>query len=127
MRCMIGSLLDDDWSLTTSDRQLNPISYAWRRPRSLWSYDTVKTPRQLFAEHLKRRQRMIECLHIGIQTNLNADAYFEYERKTHAARKAILASKTYAAIRAEMAAFEDTPMSEWLGDFSQFADASDKK
>jgi len=124
VRCMIGSFMSDDWDLSTTDRTLFPLNYAWRRPRGLWIVETQMTPDELLAEHLARRQRMIDCLHIAVVTELSAEAYFEHERHILSARKTILKQKKMAAIMADMTQFEKTPKSEWLGDFAthEFAD-----
>lgn len=118
VRCMIGSLMSDDWDLTTTDRTLFPLNYAWRRPRGLWIIETQMTPDELLAEHLARRQRMIDHLHICVVTDLTAEAYFAREHHILSERRTILQQKTMATINAEMTQFEKTPISEWLGDFA---------
>jgi hypothetical protein len=118
MRCMIGSILEDGWSLSTTDRTLSPLTYVWRRPRSLWSTHTHKKPAELLEEHLRRRSQLIERTRVAVKSIQTADAYFEYEQQIHAARREVLQSKTYAAIKAEMEQCKKAPISEWLGELA---------
>jgi len=71
MRCMIASILSDEWDLSTTDREMTSLSYAWRRPRNLWSSYPKMTPAELLAAHLARRQQMMDRLHITVNTDLS--------------------------------------------------------
>jgi hypothetical protein len=116
MRCMIASFLEGDWSLSTTDRPLKPIYYAWRRPRSLWTRHVHMTPARLLAEHLRRRKRMLDALGIAIAADLTVGAYYAHSRKENDARKEVLRGKGIDAIRAEMKQCERHPVQEWAGE-----------
>jgi hypothetical protein len=68
IRCVLASWLEKGWELSTTDRELVPKFYAWRRPRSVWSRHPHMSPAELLTEHLRRRQRMMEALGIVVTT-----------------------------------------------------------
>jgi hypothetical protein len=119
MRCMIASMFTDGWDLATTDRNLPPLSYAWRRPRTLWEIFPDQTVPELLAAHLERRQQMIDRLGIALRTHLSEEMYFAYQREIHLARRAVLQGKTMDAIRADMEEFEEAPLDKWLGEFAE--------
>jgi hypothetical protein len=118
LRCMIASQMEDGWQLSTGDREPQVMTYAWRRPRALWSSHPRFRVTELLAEHLRRRQMMMERLHVAVITAMTTEAYFAFERETMAHRKAILQIKSIATIKAEMESFERSPTYEWLGDLA---------
>jgi hypothetical protein len=119
MRCMIASMLTDGWDLATTDRNLPPLSYAWRRPRTLWESYPDLTVAELLAAHLERRQQLIDRLGISVKTDLNEETYFAYQREVHLARRAVLQAMSMDAIRADMEQFEEAPLDKWLGEFAE--------
>ena len=121
MRCMIGSWLQDDWEITTTDRDPDPMMWAWRRPHSVWSSYPRLSSEELLTEHLQRRRWMIDTLGVAVATELSVEAYYAHERKAQADRKTVLQTKTMAAIEAEMHSFEKSPRFEWLGDLPRIA------
>ena len=74
------------------------------------------SPTELLAEHLRRRQRMMESLGIAVTTELTPDAYFAQARKSNGDRKAVMRAKSIETIRAEMAQCKRFPVQEWAGD-----------
>lgn len=121
MRCMMGSLLEAGWDLSTTDREPMLMSYAWRRPRNLWSCHPGHSPAELLTEHLQRRRQMMETLHLGVVTQLSAEGYFAYERQMMGLRKAVLKSNSMETVRRDMERFQRSPEHEWLGDFAHVA------
>jgi hypothetical protein len=120
MRCMLGTLFTDRWDLTTTDREPTDLvmSYAWRRPRNLWSCHPGYSLSELLAEHLRRRNQMIESVHIAVIALSTAEAYFDHERATMAERKAVLSLKSMETIQAEIEEVTRKPRYEWLGDLA---------
>jgi hypothetical protein len=116
VRCLVASWLENDWDLTTTDRKLEPIFYVWRRPRSLWSRHPWMSPADLLAEHLRRRQRMMDVLGIVVISELTPEAYFARVRKNNADHKEVLQVKNIETIRAEMRQCERSPIHEWSGE-----------
>lgn len=119
MRCMIASSMSEGWDLATTDRTLEPLNYAWRRPRTLWESFPTKSVVELLESHLARRGEMVERLHVLVKSDLNAEWYFTYQREIHRARRELLAAKSMHDITDEMAQFEKEPISAWLGDFAE--------
>ena len=116
MRVSIGSRLEKEWELSTTGAEFRPLHYVWRRPQSAWSCHPHMSPTELLAEHLRRRQRMMESLGIAVTTELTPDAYFAQARKSNADRKAVMRAKSIETIRAEMAQCKRFPVQEWAGD-----------
>ncbi len=127
MRCSFGSLLEDNWDLSTGDREPEFVSYIWRHPRMLWSKHLRASPAELLAKHLERRQQMIDGLHIALLTDLSPEAYFGKIRKDNAERKAVLESKSMTIIFTEMNEFRRAPKYEWLGDFAEIVRNQDSR
>jgi hypothetical protein len=117
--CSLVSLFKENWGLSTSDRKPEPLYYAWRRPRMLWSSLPGVSPTDLLTEHLKLRQQMIQGLHLQSLTELTPESYFAHELKDLADRKLVLQSKSTWTILYEMRKFVHAPKNEWLGEFAQ--------
>lgn len=116
--CTVVSWLEEGWDLSTSDREPQPINYAWRRPRSVWSRHPQVSPAELFAEHLRRRQHMLEALRIAVITELTPAAYFDHSRRSNTDRKEALRAKSIETIKEEMRRFKQSPLYEWSGELS---------
>lgn len=117
MGCMLGSLMEDGWSLATTDRQPQAISYMMRRPRSLWTSHPKGRPTELMHYHLERRRQMAYELGVKVIEDVSAETFFAHERRESADRQQALKRRNLAIGLAEAGMFKLKPKHEWMGEY----------
>jgi hypothetical protein len=117
MGCLVASLLDDGWQLSTTDRKPNASNYLLRRRRSLWTAHPGAAPADLWREHLTWRQQITSDLMLKPLADTSPDAYFANERRAALERQENLRRKFFLALWFEMIAFQIQPKSQWMGDY----------
>jgi hypothetical protein len=117
VRSVIGSILSDGWSISTTDREPDSITYVLRRPRGLWaSYPGMK-PDELVKVHVGFRGRVCSDLGVKNITPSSTEGYFVYEQQDLAERRELLQRKNVAIGLIEMLLFSKRPKHEWLGEY----------
>lgn len=126
VQSVITSYLEQDWSLSTTDRQTlgfnSGLIYMMRRPRSLWNSEPLATPTELVEIHLKRRQQISIDLGVSILTDISADAYLAEARKAARDRKEVIKRKNIVVGFWEAFMFAKNPRLEWMGEYARIAD-----
>jgi hypothetical protein len=120
VRAVIGSILSDGWSIATSDRDPESVSYLLRRPRGLWVSSPGSSPRDLLTAHRGLRQRIMDDLRLANITPPSAEGYFSFERGEMAIRRAAMERKNIVVALIEVAVFSIRPKHQWLGDYGRF-------
>lgn len=119
MGCTLLSVLDDGWSLSSTDR--DPAAFAvawlWREPRVLWTAHPGAAPEKLLKAHLARRDRLARTLGLEIASDLSADAYFARESDVSASRRRALQRKSAVVGLFEYWQWRRNPRHEWLGEY----------
>gem|GEM_PF-1423804 len=121
MGCMIGSLMEDGWSLATTDRQPQALSYMMRRPRALWTSHPRSRPTELMHLHLERRRQIAYELGVKVIEDVSAENFFAHERREAADRQQALKRRNLAVGLSEAAAFKLKPKHEWMGEYPNVA------
>jgi hypothetical protein len=118
LRSVIGTLFDDGWSLATTDREVDAVTYAMRRPRGPWTSLPGRPPAELLDHHLAFRDRLVRGLGLRPRWNTSQSAYFAYEREQAVERRRTLARRNIFVFLAEVIRHSNGPPSEWLGDYT---------
>jgi hypothetical protein len=123
LRFMIVSLMSDDWTLTSGNREWEVIktTWIWRQPRVLWTSHPQASPGELLDAHLERRAQIVEDLGITVRSGLTPCVFFEHEQRASARRKRALRSRNGLVAAVELMAVDKHPRREWLGDYPQVA------
>ncbi|HEU4391982.1 MAG TPA: hypothetical protein VFV34_29620 [Blastocatellia bacterium] len=117
-RSVIGSILSDGWSIATTDREPDSITYMLRRPKGLWaSYPGMGTE-ELVKVHVGFRDRVCRDLAVKNITPDSTEGYFAHEQQDLAERRELLKKKNVAVGAIEMLLFSKRPKNEWLGDYA---------
>ncbi|HEY7315278.1 MAG TPA: hypothetical protein VH643_38460 [Gemmataceae bacterium] len=115
MRCVISSLLEDGWTVSTSDREPSNWSYIMRRPKAVWTSKPGKGPQELLQEHLELREQTTRDLRVQVRTEDTAEAYFEQEKKAADQRKKVVQRRFALAIVLDLCLFDKNPKYQWQG------------
>src|SRR5262245_22945832 len=116
VRSMIGSVLSDGWSVATTDREPDSVTYMLRRPRGIWSSYPGMKPEELLKVHLGFRERLASELRLRNVTPSSASGYFAYEQQDLRERRELLRRKNIIVGLLEMLIFSKRPKHEWLGE-----------
>jgi hypothetical protein len=120
MEYYIGSSLERDWQLTTTTRPLLGVSFVWRNPKKLWTYNPHTSPEKLLQYHMQLRQKMIDNLQINVYPELSWDFYCDQINKSFIDRNKLWKRKNQIIGLIEVTLFEMNPPSQWLGDYKRF-------
>jgi len=121
----ITSALEPNWSLSTTDREVNRflfgISYMWRHPRTLWISKPGVTPSKLFQTHLQRLRQIVSTLNLEVTelTDTSLDAYCALEREARIKRKQVIQRKNTIVGLIEVLLFAVNPKQEWMGEYGE--------
>jgi hypothetical protein len=121
MRSVVMSVLDDRWTVSTTDREPNAENYIMRRPKAPWESRPDDEPEQLLEAHLKLRKRMVRDLEIDVLSDGSADTYFESEQKAVDERKQAVRRRWAFGLLYEMWTFDSSPKYKWLGSYAKKA------
>jgi hypothetical protein len=121
------SVLDQDWNLTSGDRDPHSLraQLLWRRPKSLWTCHAGASPHAVLAAHLERRRQIVEGLDLKVPNSLSAKAYFLHEQQAAIARKQALRQKNIAVGLVEYWLAGKKPQQEWMGAYPKLARVRD--
>ncbi len=117
MGCVVASLMEDGWSLATTDRKPQALVYLMRRPRALWTSRPLSKPAELMHHHLDRRRQIAHELGVKVIEDVSAETFFAHERRESADRQQALKSRNLAIGLAQAAAFKLKPKYEWMGEY----------
>jgi hypothetical protein len=123
LRFMIVSLMSDDWTLTSGNREWEVIktTWIWRQPRVLWTSHPQASPGELLDAHLERRAQIVEDLGITVRSGLTPCVFFEHEQRASAKRKRALRNRNGLVAAVELMSVDKHPRREWLGDYPHVA------
>jgi hypothetical protein len=123
LRFMIVSLMSDDWTLTSGNREWEVIktTWIWRQPRVLWTSHPQASPGELLDAHLERRGQIVEDLGISVRSGLTPCVFFEHEQRASTKRKRALRNRNGLVAAVELMSVDKHPRREWLGDYPQVA------
>jgi len=123
LRFMIVSLMSDDWTLTSGNREWEVIktTWIWRQRRVLWTSHPQASPGELLDAHLARRAQIVDDLGITVRSDLTPCVFFEHEQRASARRKRALRNRNGLVAAVELFAVDKHPRREWLGDYPQIA------
>lgn len=129
LRFMIVSLLSDDWTLTSGNREWEAIktTWIWRQPRVLWTSHPQASPAELLDAHLERRAQLVEDLGITVRSGLTPGVFFEHEQRASTKRKRALRQRNGLVAAMELLTVDKHPRREWLGDYPQVASERSRK
>ena len=120
---MIVSLMTDDWTLTSVNREwdVSNTTWIWRQPRVLWTSHPQASPAELLDAHLERRAQIVEDLGIAVRDGLTPCVFFEHEQRASGRRKRALRQRNGLVAAMELMAVDKHPRREWLGDYPHIA------
>jgi hypothetical protein len=118
MRCVLVSALDEGWSLATTDREVDGVTYMLRRPKSLWVSRPGAPPAVLSEEHLALRERVRQDLGLPEPAAPTVDAYFARLDQENRAMRDVLARRSLYASIADAFLFSRQPKWEWMGEYA---------
>jgi hypothetical protein len=131
MTCVFTSVLNSNtmenaerWTLETSNSKGHSgagITWAMRRPRSIWSRHPDWTPAQLLSFHLERRAQMIQNLQLSVVTDLSWEGYCNDSNQTLKEQRTRLFRKLGFIIFLENTFCKKK--TEWWGDFRKYLSA----
>lgn len=125
MSCSVISTLEQDWTLSTTDRSTDQISataYAFlRQPRSLGVYKPGAETQQLLQSHLTFRQQMTADLHLQVLPDVSLEAFLEIGQRGRTGQKQALWRKSILLGLVERLLFSLNPKTEWLGEYADLA------
>jgi hypothetical protein len=115
MRCVIISLLEQGWTVSTGDREPSNWAYVTRRSKAEWSSRPGSSPQELLQEHLKLREKLTRDLQLQTRTEDTAEAYFEQVKKAAEQRKQVVQRRFALAIVLDLYLFDKNPKYQWQG------------
>lgn len=123
MGCNILSILEEGWSLSSSDRDPAALRmiWLWRQPRVLWSRHPGATPVDILNAHMERRDQLTDDLGLRARPDPSAQAYFDHEQAACGLRKRALERKNPLICLYEYWQQGRRPASEWLGEYRRRA------
>jgi len=123
LRFMIVSLMSNDWTLTSGNREWEVIktTWIWRQPRVLWTSHPQASPGELLDAHLERRAQIVEDLGIAVKSDLTPCVFFEHEQRASVKRKRALRHRNGLVAAVELLSVDKHPRREWLGDYPHIA------
>lgn len=117
LRCVFISLLEDGWSLSTTNRAPSKESWILRRPRAPWrSLPDEENLGRLLKTHLKARQRLLEEMDLAVEEELDEQLYFEREKEANRERNEIIRGRWAIALYVDMWLYSTNPKFEWVGE-----------
>lgn len=117
--CTFMSTIGADWSLSTTNRTADRITYMIRRAKSLWTTHPKLDVPALLEAHLARRTEIAAGLALPVKSDLSWDAYWSAEQKSQSARRAVVKRRNLVLGLAEAQWFRLSPKTEWMGDFGK--------
>ncbi|MDQ7825853.1 MAG: hypothetical protein RDV48_23830 [Candidatus Eremiobacteraeota bacterium] len=117
VKCVLVSFMTDGFSFSTTDRKPDGVTYAMRRPRSLWVSLPPASPGELFNAHLERRNALEKELKARLLRESSAQGFFEHEKKEHLLRKEALGKRNIVAILYDIIVTGSNPPFEWMGEY----------
>lgn len=117
--CTYMSTVGADWSLSTTNRAADGITYMLRRAKSLWSSHPKQDAPALLRSHLEKRTDIATTLALPVRADLSWDAYWVAEQQSQAERRAVLRRRNMVIGLAEAMLFRLFPKTEWMGDYAR--------
>lgn len=120
MSCNINSIAPPDWSLETNNMppySADSITYAMRRPHSIWNRRPELAPRQLIELHLRQRERVFGDLGLSPQTNLDWATYQNRENMACDARRDVVQKASSLKLMYDI--FFSKGKRQWWGEYGQ--------
>src|SRR5262249_19841949 len=124
VRCVLLSLLEDNWYLGTTNREPSSYTYMLRRPRGVGTTHPGATPAELLQIHLEKPTQMMDDLGIKVITGLTPQAYFEHETRATVERREILQKRNGLVNWLQAWWFDLNPKKAWMGDYGASGRAS---
>lgn len=125
MICSVVSTLEQDWTLSTTDRptdQISATAYAFlRQPRRLGMYKPGAETQQLLQSHLTFRHQMMADLHLQVLPDVSLEAFLEIGQRGLTGQKQALWRKSILLGLVERLLFSLNPKTEWLGEYADLA------
>lgn len=115
LKCAIESLLDDNWSLATTNRRPTESIWLLRRMQNVWSTHLESSPTDLLKTHLETRNQMEEQLGIDVRREVSLDTYIARETEYAEKSRELIIRKPMLMILAESMLFHRNPQTEWRG------------
>lgn len=122
LRCVIGSNMEEGWSLSTTNRDPDGVMYAMRRPRSLWTNQPGASPSALVSAHLNKRKEILFVLGVRVSPIKSLEEYNRQENEDCRIRREAIRRKNILVFIIEAMAFSNNPKYEWMGDYSKIAE-----
>lgn len=117
LRCMIASSMEQDWSLSTTNRIPLAITWLFRRPKALWASYPHMSPAQLLHAHLDARQHITNDLNLSVTPDVSLEKYFAEETKSTTERKQAVRRKPVFAFLADLLLSSISTKYEWKGQY----------
>ncbi|HKV40230.1 MAG TPA: M48 family metalloprotease, partial [Blastocatellia bacterium] len=118
LKCSVFSYLQQDWSLSVSDREPDAYLYQNRQARKLFRWMTGSSPEQLLSAHLRLRNEMASTLGIGV-LELRFPDYVATQKRDSLERRKEFQKRSILAYLLKIDIFQRNPKSEWLGEFAR--------
>jgi hypothetical protein len=127
LKCSINGCMQEDWSITFTDRKPQPVASLLRRPKAIAVSLPEAQPSELLQSFLKMRDEV--CIDLGISPlkDDTLEAYFTRLQRTAGEWREAVQRKNMAAGLSEVyyrrfALLKTRPESMWLGDYPKLAE-----
>ncbi len=115
MGCVIFSFFEKDVVLSTTNRVMNGISYAMRRPQTFLKSIPEATSSQLFETHKQGVIKLKETHQLSPRADMSSESYLVGQYNAHVERREILRRKNPLVYLIEVDLYNLFPRRDWNG------------
>lgn len=113
--CLVSSLLEDGWVVSTTSREPSPATLAFlQHERSVWRSEPGAGPERLLADHLRFRSHAIAALGVA-PSSADGVTYFRRQAEHHGRVAATARGRNVCGALLRGLRAERHAPSEWLG------------
>lgn len=117
LTCTIHSLLEDDWTIVTTNERPSSLTPLLHLPRLLWSSDPKALPSQLVEAHLSQREQVVLTLDLAVLADVPESDFLVKLKETAWRQKQRLRRQNLVTSFSQALYSKLRPQRHWLGDY----------